>query len=473
VKKILVIALALGLLAVLGVAPYWFGREAERTFAARLEQATQRSGVSLTGKNFERGWLSSRAETVIRYPGLPVEFTAVHRISHGPLTLDRWLEGEIDLTPVQARIRSQISVTAKPATPDDPAKFLSQLPPLKTDTAVGLDGDGKMHLELPAFKKAAAGDIFEWRGMSGEIHFDADFKKFRSELRTPGLSFTRDPAKSPGGSVTLDNLTVHSDLAQGAGGHFLGESSAHVEKLGVGPLASLRDLRVTTAARAEADNIHLSLTYQVQGVHLANQTFGPGHLAIEIRKLDAATLQKYETEIAAIQRKTLPEEQAALMILGKTMELLGHLSKKAPEVEITRLSFKAGADEVRGKAKFVLDGSRSNIAENPLLLLTALAGEAELSLPPAMLRPLLAPLVQRDLENYRRRGLITDEQMRQLTPEKLARVVDQALPLYLARHEITRHFVPDAGRYRLTAAVRQGQLLVNNEPWRGTPVRLP
>jgi hypothetical protein len=33
--------------------------------------------------------------------------------------------------------------------------------------------------------------------------------------------------------------------------------------------------------------------------------------------------------------------------------------------------------------------------------------------------------------------------------------------------------VPDAGDYKISAVFRRGQLLINNEPWRGASVKLP
>lgn len=46
----------------------------------------------------------------------------------------------------------------------------------------------------------------------------------------------------------------------------------------------------------------------------------------------------------------------------------------------------------------MIDGSRSNIAENPLLLLTAVRGDAELHVPAGYVRPLLAPIIRQDFE---------------------------------------------------------------------------
>lgn len=106
-KKSVLAVVALLVLAAVGL-PFWFGREAEKTYGAMLEQLSHGGGIQLTPKNYERGWLSSTAETAIRIPELPVQFIARHRISHGPLPFDRILEGGWSFTPVLAHITSQV-----------------------------------------------------------------------------------------------------------------------------------------------------------------------------------------------------------------------------------------------------------------------------------------------------------------------------------------------------------------------------
>jgi len=86
---------------------------------------------------------------------------------------------------------------------------------------------------------------------------------------------------------------------------------------------------------------------------------------------------------------------------------------------------------------------------------------------------LLAPLIMQDIQAYRQGGRLTAEEIGRLDPETLARVVDQALPLYLSRHDLTKYLIHDNGQYRIVATLRQGQILVNNQPWRVRPAQFP
>ena len=466
-----VIVLVLGALAGL---PYWFGMETEKTYNNMIERLSKSGGIQLSSKRFERGWLSSTAETVIRYPGLPIEFNALHKISHGPIPLDRLLEGAIHYTPVQALIKSRITVVVLGNDQSEPSALFSRLPSLTANTTIGLGGDGTVHVDLPGAKKTAPdGGTFEWRGMTGDLTFDKEWKKLKANLRIPSISFTGAPGKGLAGGLSLSNLTVHSDLHEGIAGYFFGENSVTIEKLELGPAISLRGLRFSTTTRPSGDNVNMVITYKMKEVGVANNRYGPAQLTLEARKLDAAALGKFEKEVNAIYRKNLPEEQASLMVLGKTLELVANLSKKAPEIEITKLSFKSNQGEVTGKAKFILDGSKANVNENPMLLLTALRGKAELVFPPGMLKPLLAPLIQRDIETFQKTGKLTAKETAKLNPETMGKIIDQALPLYLSKNKLTKLLVRDGDKYKITASIKHGQLLVNDKPWRGPLVKLP
>ena len=47
----------------------------------------------------------------------------------------------------------------------------------------------------------------------------------------------------------------------------------------------------------------------------------------------------------------------------------------------------------------------------------------------------------------------------------MAQIVDRIFPQYLSRNEFTRNLVEDNGLYKLTLTLRQGQILVNGNPW--------
>jgi len=439
--------------------PYWFGMEAEKTYAAMLEQLSKSSGLQFTGKNYQRGWLSSTAETIIRHPQFPIELTAQHRICHGPLPFDRMLKGDWSLTPVQARIASQVTLAV--AGKQMPVK----LPPLFIDTTFRLNGDGAMHAEMAPLKTTGdKGEAIDWSGISGDVDFDRAWRKFRFEALMPSLTVSAPDQ----GKMTLSRLSVHSDTQEGIAGYSFGDASLNVRLLEFGNAAGrvgLKGFALSSTATPAGDNVSLVIRYTLDEAQVADERFGPGQLVIEARNLDAAALVKFKNEIDALTRGNLPPAQAGMIVAGKALEFIAVLSKKAPEVEITRLSFKTPEGEISGKGKFVLDGRKRDIAQNPMQMLSAFAGDLELSIPVAVLKRLLTPQIRRDIAAYRQSGALTADDLSQLGPEAMKEIVDRVFPRYLARNEFTRLLVEENGVYKLKLVIRQGQLLINGKPW--------
>ena len=443
-KSLLVIgALAVLALAAVLAVPFWLGTKIEEVFHDRLAKLASNNGLIVASEQFERGWLFSKARAMVRAPGLPVEFSAEHVIAHGPFRLDRWLAGDFALEPLRAHIETRGTL-----------KVSMQVPislPISIDTTIAFNGEGHAHVESPPHARAKDDDV-EWAGLKGDVHFDAALQRIRADLHVPRLAY---------GPAEVVDMKLASNVREEIAGHYVGKMSFHIGSLSFGPMLRAKKLGIVTETQVQESNLTVALSYDVLDVQTPNGQFGPGKLRIDARKLDAAILTKFQQEMNALQKSGRPQEQIGLMRVGKLMQLVGELAKKSPELEITELRFRMGDEEISGRAKLVLDGSKSDLTQNPLLILTAVAGDAELLLPPALLKPMLLPLLMADLEDYRRRGLLGAQPM---TPEQTAAILDQSLPLYLARHDFTRRLIQDSGRYRLSASLRRGQILVNGEP---------
>lgn len=452
-----------GLLALLGAAlaglPLWAGYEAEKSYRALLEQLSRAGGMSLGEQRYDRGWLHSEARTELRLPGLPGALVAQHRISHGPLAFDRLLAGELDLAPIQARIASELRLTTSGQT-------AAPLPPLIMETTIPVRGGGVMLLALPPFQLGAPdGGRLEWHGLRGELRFDRDWQHLLLDLNAAGARLSAGGQRADK-TIEFQDLRLRADLREGAAGYPLGETVLTLARFALGPLAA-EGLRLASQTRAAGEHVTLALAHRLEAVHAGGERLGPGELDLELRRLDAAALRKFEQALQELRRKRLPAEQANLIGAGKVLELIATLARQAPELEVTTLRLQTAGGELSGRARFVLDGRSLDLGANPMLLLTALSGELELTLPPGMIAPLLAPLILKDIEASRAAGRLTAEEAARLTPAVLAQVTDQALPLYLPRHPYTRFLVREAGRYRLRAEWRQGRLLVNGEPVHG------
>jgi uncharacterized protein YdgA (DUF945 family) len=383
-----------------------------------------------------------------------------HDISHGPLPIDRIMQGDLVFTPAGAFISSRATLTprkgATAGTMQDLAKYM---PPITAETVFGLTGGGaETDIKVaPMKRKAKNGGEINWLGLTGTLVFRDD-GHINTQLTTPGISL---PSKT--GPFAVGKVSFQSD-ARGDSGIMFGNSSLHVAKMDIGPDISIKGLRFTTTAKPAGKNVTSTINYQIKDITVGTDHYGPGRLTLQLRKLDAAALRRFEQKVNGISKRGLPEEQRQMMVAAETMKLIASLSKSAPELEVTKLSFKAREGELTGKAKLVLDGSQLNVAENMMLLLRALQGEAQLSIPPSMVKAILTPQIRSDIENYKQRGMLSQREANQLTPQVMSRIVDEAYPSYLSRNDFTKLLVPSGAYYTITASFRQGKFLVNNRP---------
>jgi len=458
---IVVVVVAVLIAAVAGL-PYWFGMQAESAYQAMLQKLNDGGELIVTNSNFQRGWFESTADTSFTLTNLPtVSVSMLHRISHGPLPLD----DEFQLQPLLARMKSQISIGL-------PGGVI-KLPPMTGKTSVYLAGNSSTRLDMEPYKKPApkAGETeafdLEWKGMGGDFTLSADYKNLKGELNAPVLRFAFKD-----GSFALNKISLSLDTQESASGLETGNMVLGVGKFAMddqkkGETISLDGLRLSTNTQETGGNLNSTLTFQFTGMESGGNKQGAAQINLQLRKLDVATLVKYQKDVRALRKQKLPPEQANMMVLGKTMELLGQLAKKTPEVEITKLSFKAADGEVTGKAKFVLDGSQLDVSGNPMLMLKALSGEGEVSLPDSIVRLLAEPDVKRDVEVLKESGKLSEKEIAKLTPKRMAAITTQAireLPQYKENVVSRLRLVPDGSNYKIVAALKDGQLRVNNEP---------
>jgi uncharacterized protein YdgA (DUF945 family) len=453
VKKILIIVVVV-LMAAVAALPYWFGMQAESAYQAMVKEMTENGDLTVTSNNFQRGWLESTADTTFTVTGAPITLTVLHRIGHGPLPVD----DNFQLQPVLARIKSDMSISLPGG--------LTKLPPITGNTDVYLAGNSQTKLSMaPAKQSSPDGGTIEWKGLSGTIETSADFKTSKGEITAPLLQFG-----SASGSVALNRAKITLDQQKSASGFATGTASLAIDKLivdGVGGKNSIDGLNLTSKTQEAGGNLNSDFTLQFREASTGDSRQGPGQINIQIRKLDVATLVKFRNELRELRKQKIPAEQMNMTTLGKTLELLGQLAKKSPELEITKLTFKTTDGEVSGKAKFVLDGSQLDVSGNPMLMLRALSGDGELSLPDSLVRMLASSDVKRDIEALKASGKLKKEEIAKLSPKRIEMITQQALrelPQYRDSVITRLKLVPDGPNYKIVGVLKNGQVMVNNEP---------
>ena len=455
---IVILVIVIGAAAAL---PYWFGMQAEDAYRAMMQKLTEGGEITVTNSNFQRGWFESTADSTFTLADVPgASVSVLHRISHGPLPLD----DDFQPLPLLARVKSQISVSL-------PGGL--KLPPMNGKSTVYLAGNSTTRIDMDAYKKPApkAGEVepfeLEWKGMSGDFTLSADYKNLKGEMRAPLLQFAFQ-----NGSFSLSKIQVNADTQESASGLDVGSMALGADKFVMDDKSkndqiSIDGLRLSSDTQEAGGNVNSTVSFQFRGLEAGGVKQGAAQINMQLRKVDVATLVKFKKEVRELRKQKMPPEQVNMMVLGKTMELLGQLAKKSPELEITKLSFKAEDGDVTGRAKFVLDGSQLDVSGNPMLMLKALSGEGEVNLPDSIVRLLAEPDVRRDIEALKTSGKLSAKEIAKLAPKRIAAITTQALrdlPQYKENVVTRLRLVKEGANYRIVAALKDGQLRVNNEP---------
>lgn len=471
VTAIAIGALLLSLLT-LAALPYWFGLRAEKNYRALLDELALATGLPVTLKRYERGWRHSEAEADIALPDLPLTLTMRHALQHGPWTESGWA---LLLARVSGDVR--FASTANHPVPE----------PLTWQGDIDVRGTVRLSFDWPATQFAWAGGNLRWRPVRGSLHADRDGNRVQAELGADDLRL---------GDWRAERWRARFDIRPNEAAFPLGRLDLDIGRLASPSAWEADTLQLSLSSRPTGETVALKLGGQLEKLRMAGESYGPGELAFEARNLEPVALTQFvralpalfrtdasvaavpplaalarkapEAELVTLRLKASPESATAPnRMAGRTSEA-SRASESArgpadvPDARMLRRPGMAGSgldpigDALAGRGSIVLDGRRLGATPHPARLLSALSGELTLSVS----TPLLTSWSLAD--NPRDTGA-GDEN----NNDRKRRLAAQALPDYLATHPYARLLAAADGRYRLVASLKQGRLLVNNEPWHG------
>ena len=486
---------AFGALTLLSLAalPWWLGWQAEKTYRALLDELATTTGATTAVRHYDRGWLRSEVESEIRFGDTAPAFVVQLRLDHGPLALE-------GLAPVMAYVRGELR----------PTELAGAAPvaPLIFEGATDLRGTTRLTFAWPAGQLPVASGALAWQPLHGSLSIERDAQHLAWQLETPALHFTGEA----GADWRIEALQLRAALREGIAGFPLGNIAGSAVRLAHTPDEVIEDGKLSVSAHFGGEGLMLAVGAQLRSWKHGAETFGPGELALEVRRLDPSALMPLLRSLPALSR---PAEASATT--AKFTPLAIMLARKAPEAEFTALRLKKDADELTGRGRLLFDGRRLGANVPAGRLLTALSGEFELSMPVALAHAWFLPTTPRTddsrdgggratrgavAEEVERRqataGMPEVEQRRERLPEQSPRVTpgagtelptarqgseaerlddapapDEMLSSHLRGHPYGRLLVPTETGYRLTASLKQGRLLINNEPWHGALLPAP
>jgi hypothetical protein len=115
----------------------------------------------------------------------------------------------------------------------------------------------------------------------------------------------------------------------------------------------------------------------------------------------------------------------------------------------------------------VIQGSQQDLSANPMLILTAIKGSAEMTMPESLAKAMVMPQIQRDLALLQQEGKLSREEAANLSPDTIDQIAEQAYPGYLSGSGFGRWFVRDNNGLKFSLSVNRGQVVVNGVPMTG------
>jgi uncharacterized protein YdgA (DUF945 family) len=374
--------LALVLLLGLAAAPYVFGVRAEASYRAFMARINQEAGdVRMVPESYERGWLSSTAQTRVEVPPGKAVLWLRHRIVHGPFPWDRLRR--LELRPVQAIVRTEVGA--------GPAGTASAALPART--VLALDGAAVTEIGALASQGTAevtGGESIQWGGVHGEVRVPSDLRRIDGSLKAPGLHLS-----SAAGQWTLEDLRGRLALRQGAEGLTLGEMSLGASRLAYRPSSqgsapvSLAGGHLSTESSAQNGQVAVVFDLGLDGLDLQDVHYGPATFRLSLSRLDAVTLGRLRREMRSLEREGLTEQEARAGAVLRLLEWLPRLLAAGPRVDL-RLLATAPSGTVRGTGVVWLTPGPDALPVLSLGWLDRVKADAEFRAPAALVDALVA-----------------------------------------------------------------------------------
>jgi len=485
-KKLVIVLLILVLcIAGWAGATYVVAGKMESRYFSLLDQYGHWGPLTLSNQSYQRGFLSSKAATVLelKVPKRPrpaqkntavesIQLVFEHTFRNGPRMFNVGPDGQSSLAPGLALVETRL-VSISPGQ-EDFEKLLAQVPELQRSfgfTRVGLDGALTSQLLIPPFESLIEGDSLSWGGLRFKSEFAPGEKSLRGNFEMPKIAFQNADSRMnwDGISGRFDLNEVMPQLYVGTSEVAFGAMKMNVpdQKSGQPKDVLLKGFEIATDSSCEDQLVQYNQTMKFAGVTVDGETFGPGDCEIEMKNLDAEVLSDFQSRVREVYREVAdfsPEEMMARMLPVYT-QLLVKLIEGDPELNIQRLHFATPLGDVDGKVLVKFAGHQGLTVEDPQALLQYLQAEADVSIQESLVSALVAESVKAKLQVAREQGSIP-----QLSDEELASLAEQQANTQLDALLAQNFIVREGENIKSQASFNQGKLILNG---RSLPITQP
>lgn len=475
---------------------YVVGNKAQDYYLSLLEESSQLGFVTFTNTIYERGFLQSRATTLmqIEFPvvatkdaggvdgegkqdaklterSFQLEFE--HIFYHGPLPMSSGPASRFGSGPAIALV----ATTLTRFSPDQKGleNLLEKIPELKGSIEIAkikLDGTIDSLIEVPAFAYALEEGIISCGGLKAKIAYS---------LVTGDMSGTYDMKSvefnlPEGGSMAWKGLNGEFDLQKVLPMLYVGPSKAVVGGMAVnfpsletGELEAImmEEIELMSNSSFDGKMVQLEQKSTFNGITIEGEKYGPLLIDAEVKNLDAQALSDFQQQIIAVYKDTgsLDPDAIAAEILPMYLDLAGKVLVGDPEMNIRKFSLVTPKGDAEGTFSLKFSGIKEVSFDDLTKMLEYVQNidaSATLSVDEALVRTIIrekakssfneqvavAELLKQDMD-------LTDERIEEMALQQY----EQQLLMLLAQ----KYIMQEGDKLKTSMTFKQGEFVVNGQ----------
>ena len=381
---------------------YGMGVITERTVKNNLAVVNQSNGLYANVANYKRGWFESHAllDWSIHVPArvvksangqmenIPAQDYQVQMpltIYHGPVIFsDRGVKfglgyAHTDLMLPPNLLKQFNDYFTKEST--QPKMDISLLVDYKNNTQI--------EIAIPQFNLIAQQGkmTFDWLGMTSDVDTTGSLSDINGRFSVDGVRFVQDKMV-----LTLGKVSGKYNLHKTDSGLFYGDANTVVPSVLIQSddekMFELDEFCIDSNTEIQKDLFSAYLKSSMDKLFINGRTFGPGHLDVAVKNLDAGVLANINAQINKAQQGTdLEKQQAMLAVLPELPKLLA----QGPTLEISSMQLVVSEGTVDGS--FMITLPAGSLA-NPFELIQKVQGDGKLKLPIKLVKELVTQSVK-------------------------------------------------------------------------------
>ncbi|MCK4507508.1 MAG: YdgA family protein [Desulfuromonadales bacterium] len=472
---------------------YVVGSKAENYYFEMLEQSSQFGFVTFTNQNYERGFLQSKAETLmeINFPGIQIpeegemagereaevtertfQLVFEHVFYHGPFPSSSGPASRYGSGPAIALVETKL----KRFSPDQEGleNLLEEIPELKDSIEISrirLDGTTDSLLEIPAFEYSLEDGKISAGGLKAEVVYSLVSGAVSGSYDMQSVEFSMPED----GSMSWQGLSGEFDLEKVLPMLYVGAYKAVVGEMEMtiphfddesSPF-TMEEMVMTSNSSFDGKMVNIEQNSTFGGIYIEGEKYGPLVIDAEMKNLDAQALSDFQQQIIAIYKdaSSLDPDALAGMVLPMYLDLFGKLLAGDPEMNIKKFSLVTPKGDAEGSFNLKFSGIEEVSFDDPMMLLQYVQNvdaSADLSLDEELVRTIMLEKAKSSINEQvavarlLEQGLdLSDEQIEKEAMQQY----EQQLAILLAQNYIVR----EEGKLKTSMTFKQGELMVNGQ----------